>query len=187
LRTLPTLPTGSRADPDGSPGSGLAPGARGDYNRAAPEAAGARGPGMRGRGKSELLMGARWVTPSRGNARESATENTPPGDRRRARVKRWGKSPPPDRRRSGHGKPRAEQGQIGGSTGPITGSPPKRGGSPGRPLEPAGDGPVRGMGAVLLRQGTEFGLSLPLVPRGTLIGFPGFFPGRWLATARMMQ
>ena len=80
----------------------------------------------RDRGKSELLMGARWVTPSRGNARESATENTPPGGRRRVRVKRWGKSPPPGRRRPGHGKPRAEQGQIGGSTGPITGSVARR-------------------------------------------------------------
>ncbi len=29
-------------------------------------------------GKSELQVGARWVTPSRGNARESATENIPP-------------------------------------------------------------------------------------------------------------
>src|SRR5579862_7514257 len=35
-----------------------------------------------------------------------------------ARVKRWGKSPPPGWRHSGHGKPRVEQGQIGGEGWP---------------------------------------------------------------------
>ncbi len=108
-------------------------------------------------------MGARWVTPSRGNARESATENIPPRGRRGARVKRWGKSPPLDRRRARHGKPRAEQGQIGEPTGPTPGSASDGGGLPGRPLEPAGNGAVRGMSATPLTRGTEFGLQLPRV------------------------
>ena len=35
-----------------------------------------------------------------------------------ARVKRWGKSPPPRQQCRGHGKPRVEQGQIGGEGWP---------------------------------------------------------------------
>ena len=35
-----------------------------------------------------------------------------------ARVKRWGKSPPPGWQHPGHGKPRVEQGQIGGEGWP---------------------------------------------------------------------
>jgi hypothetical protein len=34
------------------------------------------------------------------------------------RVKRWGKSPPPGWQHPGHGKPRVEQGQIGGEGWP---------------------------------------------------------------------
>jgi len=64
-------------------------------------------------------------------ATESATEKKPPAGNRfgggreakpcvriqarsQVRVKRRGKSSPPEWRHSGHGKPRAEQGQIGG-------------------------------------------------------------------------
>ncbi len=58
---------------------------------------------------------------------------------RRARVKRWGKSPPLGRRRSRHGKPRVEQGQIGGEgwPGPL--------GPSGRPLESGRETGPRGM------------------------------------------
>src|SRR4029077_2903112 len=70
-------------------------------------------------------------------ATESATENETAGDActsaagprqnqgpasfgqaHLARVKRWGKSPPPGWRHPGHGKPRVEQGQIGGEGWP---------------------------------------------------------------------
>jgi len=69
-------------------------------------------------------------------ATESATENKPPvrrdlggrlAEKPRARqfwsahlvrVKRWGKSPPPVWQHTGHGKPRVEQGQIGGEGRP---------------------------------------------------------------------
>ncbi len=72
-----------------------------------------------------------------GAATESATENQTAGElepRRQAngetdgppvsviarlvRVKRWGKSPPPGWQHPGHGKPRVEQGQIGGEGWP---------------------------------------------------------------------
>ena len=62
------------------------------------------------------------VTPGRGDAKESATEKRPPsgsfGDRT-VRVKRCGKSAPPRRQRRGHGKPHAEQGQIGRRRVPV--------------------------------------------------------------------
>src|SRR4029077_767276 len=72
-----------------------------------------------------------------GAATESATENETAGDActsaagfrknrkpasfgraHLARVKRWGKSPPPGWQHPGHGKPRVEQGQIGGEGRP---------------------------------------------------------------------
>ncbi len=86
------------------------------------------------------IRATRLVTPGgcarKGAATESATENRPPVRNaplrriegkpceppqsavRMARVKRWGKSPPPGWQRSGHGKPRVEQGQIGGEGWP---------------------------------------------------------------------
>jgi hypothetical protein len=58
------------------------------------------------------------VTPGRGDAKESATEIKPPSART-ARVKRCGKSAPLRRQRRGHGKPHAEQGQIGRQRAPV--------------------------------------------------------------------
>ena len=50
------------------------------------------------RGRSGLRRAGWWVTPTRGNPRESATERKPPHrpspEERKVRVKRWGKSPP---------------------------------------------------------------------------------------------
>ena len=46
------------------------------------------------RGTSGLRRAGRWVTPTRGNPRDSATESRPPRARAGVRVKRWGKSPP---------------------------------------------------------------------------------------------
>jgi hypothetical protein len=45
------------------------------------------------RGRSGLRRAGRWVTPTRGNPRDSATENRPPG-LAQVRVKRWCKRPP---------------------------------------------------------------------------------------------
>jgi len=45
-------------------------------------------------GKSELPRAVRWVTPSPGDGKESATENIPPSPRGEVRVKRCGKSAP---------------------------------------------------------------------------------------------
>src|SRR5262249_5696913 len=62
------------------------------------------------------------VMPGRGDAKESATENRPPFgsfEGRTVRVKRCGKSAPPRRQRRGHGKPHAEQGQIGKRRAPV--------------------------------------------------------------------
>ena len=62
------------------------------------------------------------VTPGRGDAKESATEKRPPSRGKRfgtARVKRCGKSAPLLRQRRGHGKPHAEQGQIGRRRAPV--------------------------------------------------------------------
>ncbi len=49
----------------------------------------------------------------RPRGRHDATAR-PPADRRRVRVKRWGKSPPPREKSMGQGKPLPEQDQIGG-------------------------------------------------------------------------
>ncbi len=49
------------------------------------------------RGRSGLRRARWWVTPTRGNPRESATENRPPAlssGRESVRVKRWSKRPP---------------------------------------------------------------------------------------------
>src|SRR5580658_8598894 len=86
------------------------------------------------------IRATRLVTPGgrarKGAATESATENKPPVRNaplrrlkgkpceppqsavRLVRVKRWGKSPPPGWQHPGHGKPRVEQGQIGGEGWP---------------------------------------------------------------------
>jgi len=63
-------------------------------------AAVARSTGVR-RGKSGLHRAAWWVTPTRGNPRDSATESRPPAasvnprfTEVRVRVKRWCKRPP---------------------------------------------------------------------------------------------
>ena len=65
-------------------------------------------------GKSELQRAACSLTARRGDATESATENRPPGSfGGPVRVKRCGKSAPLRRRRRRHGKPHAEQDQIG--------------------------------------------------------------------------
>src|SRR5438105_15624314 len=61
-------------------------------------------------GKSGLRRAGRWVTPSRGDPKESATEIKPPrGPVSRevlgVRVKRWGKSPPAAGRPAGQANP----------------------------------------------------------------------------------
>jgi len=61
-------------------------------------------------GKSGLHRAGRWVTPSRGDPKESATEMTPPaaivsGEALQARVKWWGKSPPAAGRLAGQANP----------------------------------------------------------------------------------
>ncbi len=63
------------------------------------------------------------VIPGRGNPRESATENRPPGHCGLARVKRWGKSPPQDGQPDWHGKPHPEQCRIGTSREEFAGPP----------------------------------------------------------------
>ena len=62
----------------------------------------------------------RWITSTRREPRESATESKPPRTCSRVRVKGWGKSPPGLRRRGPHGKPRQEQDRIGGVYGPSS-------------------------------------------------------------------
>src|SRR4029077_12134877 len=58
----------------------------------------AAGPSGARRGKSGLRRAGCWLTASRGDSKDSATENRPPGVARRpARVKRCGKSAPPPR------------------------------------------------------------------------------------------
>jgi hypothetical protein len=68
------------------------------------------------------------------------------------RVKRWGKSPPRGWQHSRHGKPRVEQGQIGGEgrPGPL--------GPSGRLLESRSDSGPRGMIAGARKRSTESGL-----------------------------
>jgi hypothetical protein len=121
-------------------------------------------PERSGRKVRTPLRAACRVTPGRGDAKESATENRPPFgsfEGRTVRVKRCGKSAPPRRQRRGHGKPHAEQGQIGRWRAPVP--PASCGTSPGRLLEPEGDLGPRGMIATPAagqpRSGTEFGLS----------------------------
>jgi hypothetical protein len=92
-------------------------------------------------------------------ATESATENKPPAGKRlgggregnlptavqgrqQVRVKRRGKSSPPGWRHPGHGKPRAEQGQI-GEPNCVRDRPGPR--LSGRPHEPGSDSRPRGM------------------------------------------
>jgi hypothetical protein len=104
-------------------------------------------------------------------ATDSATENKPPvGDAPLrwiegkpceppvwavppVRVKRWGKSPPRGWQHSRHGKPRVEQGQIGGEgrPGPL--------GPSGRLLESRSDSGPRGMIAGARKRSTESGLQ----------------------------
>ena len=109
------------------------------------------------RGKSGLHRAGWWVTPTRGDPRESATENKLPvfGS---VRVKRRGKSPPRRRQRRRHGKPRLEQDQIGTSRGvrPARVHRPRR---PGRSREPFSNGRSRGMIVAAPRGGTEPGLQ----------------------------
>ena len=93
--------------------------------------------GWRSRGRSGLHRAGRWATPTRGDPRDSATENRPPPRAPRSaavRVKRWCKRPPSaagDRRGSanptrskveeglGHPHPRAPYART------IEGGPPK--------------------------------------------------------------
>ena len=122
------------------------------------------------------IRATRLVTPGgrarKGAATESATENKPPARNaplRRlkgkpyeppvwavppARVKRWGKSPPRGWQHSRHGKPRVEQGQIGGEgrPGPL--------GPSGRLLESRSDSGPRGMIAGARKRSTESGLQV---------------------------
>jgi hypothetical protein len=67
-------------------------------------------------------------------------------------VKRWGKSPPPGWRHPGHGKPRVEQGQIGGEGWPSPYAFRSQGWTlrpSGRLLESRSDPGPRGMIAAL--------------------------------------
>jgi hypothetical protein len=97
-------------------------------------------------GKSELRTGGMPGNPrSRRREGKCHREQTafPARGAGTARVKRCGKSAPPRRQRRGHGKPHAEQGQIGGQRAPVPFR--LRGLSPGRLLERAGDRAPRGM------------------------------------------
>src|SRR5262245_66442460 len=98
------------------------------------------------RGKSGLHRARWWVTPTRGDPRDSATENRPPlpGE---VRVKRWCKRPPATRATGS-----ARQTPPGArSRSPVpsgTGRAYAEGGPPeyaGRPLEGGGSGPHRQM------------------------------------------
>jgi len=69
------------------------------------------------RGKSGLHRTSRQITSGRRETTESATENRPPMASHKldqARVKRRGKSSPHTWQHVWHGKPRLEQGRIGG-------------------------------------------------------------------------
>src|SRR5204862_471403 len=67
-------------------------------------------------GKSGLHRAGCWLTASRGDSRDSATENKPPAARP-VRVKRCGKSAPRSWRQGRQGKPHPEQGHIGEQCG----------------------------------------------------------------------
>ena len=67
-------------------------------------------------GKSGLHRAGCWLTTSRGDSRESATEKRPPAFGP-ARGKRCGKSAPRPWRHGRHGKPHPEQGHIGEQCG----------------------------------------------------------------------
>ena len=106
-------------------------GSRLDLNRGGPSAGALRGytpsrrraqaaPVLQFLGRAERKVELPWaacsLTARRGDATESATENKPPGSfGGPVRVKRCGKSAPLRRRRRRHGKPHAEQDQIGKS------------------------------------------------------------------------
>src|SRR5262245_7487133 len=65
-------------------------------------------------GKSELHRAGCWLTASRGDPQDSATENRPPPPATAGvRVKRCGKSAPRPGRPGRHGKPHLEQEPIG--------------------------------------------------------------------------
>src|SRR6202030_1471178 len=83
------------------------------------------------RGKSGLHRAGRWVTPSRGDPKESATEMTQPR-RCRGNGEMVGEEPTGGRVTGRPGKPRPEQGRTG-----TDGSPP-RGCSPRVPGQAAG-------------------------------------------------
>ena len=136
-RFFPDRPVDNSQPGDGAwPGVKISPAPSGPRDR----------PERSGRKVRTPLRAACRVTPGRGNAKESATENRPPsglsGDRT-VRVKRCGKSAPPRRQRRGHGKPHAEQGQIGKRRAPDPSR--DREPLPGRLLELEGDFGPRGM------------------------------------------
>jgi hypothetical protein len=94
------------------------------------------------RGTSGLRRAGCWVTPSRGDPQESATESRPPmaGEPAQARVKRCGKSAPaPGATRAARQTPPGARPDRGRTARPQT--------PPGRPLEPAGNRRPRGMAA----------------------------------------
>jgi hypothetical protein len=122
------------------------------YDTQAPESArlSLRGAfGSARRGKSELRQAACSLTARRGDATDSATEKIPPPLFGAAvRVKWCGKSAPLRRRRRGHGKPHAEQDQIGERiAGRLSRLRVLRdpGPFPGRLLEAGGNAGPRGM------------------------------------------
>ena len=84
-----------------------------------------------GRGRSGLHRAGCWLTASRGDPQESATENRPPmaAPPAQVRVKRCGKSAPAVRATGGSANPTRSKAKRG------TGLPARPGGkSPGRPL-----------------------------------------------------
>jgi hypothetical protein len=99
------------------------------------------------RGTSGLHRARCWVTPSRGNPQESATENRPPmagpvagRGPAQVRVKRCGKSAPASgATRAARQTPPGARPRRGRTARPQT--------PPGRPLEPAGNRRPRGMAA----------------------------------------
>ena len=98
------------------------------------------------RGTSGLHRARCWVTPSRGDSQDSATENRPPMAMRsservaQARVKRCGKSAPaPGVTRVARQTPSGARSDRGRAARPQT--------PPGRPLESAGNRRPRGMAA----------------------------------------